>query len=480
MNLEKLLEGVEIVKTNGNDKINIEKIVFDSASVEKNCLFICLDGHNSDGHDFASYAVTNGAIAVVCENDFTASSACVVKVKDSRKAMAIIAGNFYGNPARSLKIVSVVGTNGKSSTAYIASKLLAGGGKKCGLIGTMYYEIGNEKFDAPMTTPDPLELHALLKKMLDSGIEYVVMEVSAHAIYYKKMCGIKCIATIFTNLSQDHLDFFRNMDNYKNCKKSFFADENTCLGIVNADDECGKELVAEANISYISYGLYNPCDAFAIDVSYTIKETKYIANVADEILEVKTSLLGEFNVYNTLAACALAVHLGISAYSITQTLQKVEPPIGRFNTVTNGGITYVVDFAHTPDGLFNLLKESRKICKGRLITIFGCGGDRDVSKRPIMGKIASEMSDIVIVTTDNPRSESRKAIVSDILEGIRLKCKLYVELDRAKAVELGVELASSGDMVIVAGKGSESYIDENNIKTPYNDMTEVLCALENC
>ncbi|MEG1608265.1 MAG: UDP-N-acetylmuramoyl-L-alanyl-D-glutamate--2,6-diaminopimelate ligase, partial [Clostridia bacterium] len=342
----------------------------------------------------------------------------------------------------------------------------------------IYYEYNNIKLTANMTTPDPLELQSLLRAMVDGGVQYVVMEVSAHAIFYKKLFGVKCDIAIFTNLSQDHLDFFKNMDSYKECKKSFFCPENIQLAIVNNDDDCGQEIAKECKTPVITYGLRNPCDAFAIDIDYSVEGCSYVANVLDEIFETHTKLLGEFNIYNTLASCIVARNFGVSISNIVSTLNDIEPPLGRFNAIKNKNVTYVVDFAHTPDGLYNLLKEAKKICLGKIITIFGCGGDRDVTKRPIMGKIASEMSDIVIVTSDNPRTESRKAIVNDILGGIRLKGKLYVELDRAKAILLGEEIATAGDMVIVAGKGSENFIDENHIKIPFNDMLQVLSCLE--
>lgn len=478
MKLEKLLSSVNAVSVRGNLDIEIDNIVFDSNKVNKNSLFVCLNGGRCDGHCFAQLAIANGAVAVVCQKDIFSTCATIVRVKDTRQTLSLIASEFYGNPAKKLNIISVVGTNGKSSTAYITSKLLNDSGKNCGLIGTMYYEYNGKKIPSDLTTPDPLQLHELLRNMLDDGVKYVVMEVSAHAIYHKKLSGIKSDMTIFTNLSQDHLDFFGNMDRYKECKKSFFTNNYTKLAIVNSDDECGREILTQTKLPTISYGLQNPSDAFAIDVNCSIKGCNYVVNILDEIFEVDTCLLGEFNVYNALAACVAAINYGISTESIRQSLKHITPPVGRFNAVSNRDITYIVDFAHTPDGLYNLLKEARKICQGRLITIFGCGGDRDVKKRPIMGKIASEMSDIVIVTTDNPRTENRKAIVGDILSGIRLKGKLYVELDRAKAIKLGNELAVQGDMVLIAGKGSENYIDENNSKIPFNDMTQVLCCLE--
>ncbi|MDE6614658.1 MAG: UDP-N-acetylmuramyl-tripeptide synthetase, partial [Clostridia bacterium] len=292
-------------------------------------------------------------------------------------------------------------------------------------------------------------------------------------IYLNKLYGVCAEMSIFTNLSQDHLDFFGNMTEYGACKKSYFDKKNTRLAIVNVDDALGLEIIKEEKLPIITYGLENPSDAFAINISQTSYGETFVANVLDDILDIDCKFFGKFNIYNLLGALVAVKKVGLSNAQIMQTLREVNAPDGRFNVIKKSGITYVVDFAHTPDGIFNLLKEGRGMTDKRVITIFGCGGDRDVTKRPIMGKIASEMSDIVIVTSDNPRTESREGIAGDILQGVNPRGQLYVELDRAKAIKLGMELADKGDIVFIAGKGSENYIDENNIKIPYSDMQEV-------
>lgn len=476
MLLEELIKGCNILSIDGDVRIDADKIKINSNDVEEGDCFIALVGKKSDGHRFADEAVAKGAKTVVCCSDYSNSLATVVKVDDTRKAYSIMASNYFGNPSRKLKLITVVGTNGKSTTAYLIKELLQKGGVNCGLIGTMYYEYGNVKLPASLTTPDPLELQGLFAKMLDAGMQYVVMELSAHAIYLNKLYGAVAEMSVFTNLSQDHLDFFGNMADYGDCKKSYFEKVNTRLAIVNVDDALGLKIIKENKLPIITYGLENPSDAFAINVTTRDYGESFVANVLDEILDVDCKFFGKFNVYNMLGALVVAKKVGLPNSVIMRCLPQINPPDGRFNVLRRDGITYVVDFAHTPDGIFNLLKEGRRLTDKKVITIFGCGGDRDVTKRPIMGKIVSEMSDVVIVTSDNPRTESRESIASDILQGINPKGHLYVELDRAKAIRLGVELADRGDCVFIAGKGSENYIDENNVKTPYSDMQELLSA----
>ena len=470
MLLDKLIDGCDVLSIDG-ESVEIKNIKINSCEVEEGDCFIALVGKKSDGHRFADEAIARGAKAVVCCNDYINSLATVVKVDDTRKAYSIMASNYYNNPSKKLKLITVVGTNGKSTTAYLIKELLQRGGINCGLIGTMYYEYGDIRLTANLTTPDPLELQSLFAKMLGAGMQYVVMELSAHAIYLNKLYGATAEMSVFTNLSQDHLDFFGNMTDYGDCKKGYFQKNNTKLAIVNVDDALGLKIIKENKLPIITYGLENPSDAFARDYGES-----FVANVLDEILDVDCKFFGKFNVYNMLGALVVAKKVGLSNSVIMKSLPQINPPDGRFNVLRKDGVTYVVDFAHTPDGIFNLLKEGRHLTDKKVITIFGCGGDRDVTKRPVMGKIVSEMSDVIIVTSDNPRTESREGIASDILHGVNPKGHLYVELDRAKAIRLGVELADKGDCVFIAGKGCENYIDENNVKTPYSDMQELLSA----
>ncbi|MGN0789798.1 MAG: UDP-N-acetylmuramoyl-L-alanyl-D-glutamate--2,6-diaminopimelate ligase [Christensenellales bacterium] len=474
MLLSNLLENVEVESVNGSVDIAVQNVAFDTKDVVQGSVFVCLKGHTTDGHLFVDIALAKGAVAIVCGREVYAGETTVVKVKDTRIALAVMASNFFGNPCKRLKIIGVIGTNGKSTTAYLIHKMLSDNGVPCGLIGTMYVEYAGNREQADMTTPDPTNLHELFKKMLDSGCKWVVMEISAHAIALQKLYGVFVDTAIFTNLSQDHLDFFENLNNYKICKKSFFNASNVGCALVNVDDECGREIIKECNAPVLTYGLDNPADCFAIDYEPSVDGCRYVVNMLDEILPVYTHLYGKFNVYNVLAATLAVKMSGIDNASIVASLANITPPAGRFNVFHSMGRTYIIDFAHTPDGLYNVLKESRKLTDQRLIVVFGCGGDRDVSKRPQMGKIASEMADVAVVTSDNPRTESRKSIAQDIIAGMCGKAKLFVELDRGKAIELAKDLSGQGDVVLIAGKGSEDYIDEMGVKKPYSDMAQLV------
>ncbi len=475
MKLSRLMQGIATIEDYRD--VEISGVSIDSTKVKQGDLFICLQGSAGDGHAYCDAAINAGAAAVIVCRNVGEKPVPVIKVADTRRAYSLASSNFFGNPSSELRIITVTGTNGKSTTAYVTAKLLEAGGHNVGLIGTMYYEYAGKKLPSTLTTPDPFELHRLFADMKAAGVEYVVMEFSAHAIYLEKLCGVCSDICIFTNLSQDHLDYFGDMKRYKAVKKSCFTPEYTRCALVNVDDACGREILSECRVPVVSYGLENPADSFAIDVEDTKRGSSFVANIMDDLVAVDCRLYGTFNVYNVLAACTAARMEGVGLSEIADCLNSLDPPSGRFNVIESGGVKYVVDFAHTPDGLYNLLKEGAKLCKGKLITVFGCGGDRDVSKRPIMGKIAGEMSDIVIVTSDNPRTESRQSIADDILSGIRKKNKLFVELDRSRAIALAVELAGKGDVVLIAGKGSEGYIDENNVKTPYSDSGELNKAL---
>lgn len=475
MKLSRLMQGIATIEDYRD--VEISGISIDSTKVKQGDLFICLQGSAGDGHAYCDAAINAGAAAVIVCRNVGEKPVPVIKVADTRRAYSLASSNFFGNPSSELRIITVTGTNGKSTTAYVTAKLLEAGGHNVGLIGTMYYEYAGKKLPSTLTTPDPFELHRLFADMKAAGVEYVVIEFSAHAIYLEKLCGVCSDICIFTNLSQDHLDYFGDMKRYKTVKKSCFTPEYTRCALVNVDDACGREILSECRVPVVSYGLENPADSFAIDVEDTKRGSSFVANIMDDLVAVDCRLYGTFNVYNVLAACTAARMEGVGLSEIADCLYSLDPPSGRFNVIESGGVKYVVDFAHTPDGLYNLLKEGAKLCKGKLITVFGCGGDRDVSKRPIMGKIAGEMSDIVIVTSDNPRTESRQSIADDILSGIRKKNKLFVELDRSRAIALAVELADKGDVVLIAGKGSEGYIDENNVKTPYSDSGELNKAL---
>lgn len=473
MKLRKLLQNTG-ADTRGYDDVEVGGLAHHPEDVRPRDLFVCLN--DSDGaEELCRRAAELGAAAAVAEREIDCDMP-VVTVPDVRAAFAIASSNLYGEPCKKLKVIAVVGTNGKSTTAYLIHGILERCGYRAALIGTMYCEYRGERIASRLTTPDPPELHALFAKFADAGAEYVVIEVSAHAIYFRKLAGVRAEVAVFTNFSRDHLDFFKEMEIYKRTKMSYFDLRSCKCAVVNADDECGAEILAQGRVPSLSYGLENPCDVFAVNIERTDRGTRFVVNMMDEIVYADTRLRGRFNVYNCLAACTAARLVGADADDISHALHAIAPPEGRYNVIRDGGVDYVIDFAHTPDGLQNLLTAAREDTRGKLICVFGCGGDRDVSKRPIMGEIASRLADEVIVTSDNPRTEDRAAIAEDIVAGIK-GSNFKVVLDREVAIVNAVLAANSGDCVVIAGKGSEAYIDEHNVKTPYSDFAALDAAL---
>ncbi|MDE5618510.1 MAG: UDP-N-acetylmuramoyl-L-alanyl-D-glutamate--2,6-diaminopimelate ligase, partial [Clostridia bacterium] len=387
MRLSQITEGINLQGIYNYFNADIADIIIDSRSVKQGSLYVAIKGGKYDGYDYIGQAVENGAAAIISEAYCDCGNVPLLVVSDARKALAIACGNYFDNPAAKMKMVCVVGTNGKSTTSYLISQICRGNGIRCGLIGTMYYDDGEQCYPATLTTPDPWQLNKLLAEMYLKGCTVVAMEVSAHAIYLKKTDNIIFDIGVFTNISQDHLDFFKDMETYAAVKTGFFKEGQARYAVINSDDKYGVELSNILECDKITYGLSNPADIFALD--WSGGKSKYIVNDNDDIFEVRSKLYGKFNVSNTLAAIAVADRLGIDRRGIVRALEKTEPPQGRFNVTEHSGVKYVIDFAHTPEGLRNLLEACLDI--GSAVTVvFGCGGDRDKSKRPIMGAIAAE------------------------------------------------------------------------------------------
>lgn len=469
MKLENLLYGVEIQKTNADLNAEIKEIKIDSRKVEDGDLFVCLEGVNDDGN--------NHLCEINC--DFIAltqkerESGKYVLVSDARKAYAQVCQNRFLRPMEGMKFVAVVGTNGKTSTAHYIDSVLSFAGVKTGLIGTEGHYILGEKVGQSLTTPDPYELNELFFKMRTRGVEVVIAEVSAHAIYLEKLGDLKADVAILTNVSQDHLDYFKDFSNYQSVKMSYFENGNAKTAIVNVDDESGRILLSRLegrkDIKTLSYGLYNPADCFAVNVVEDIDGVKFVANLNDEIIDVKSSLFGEFNVYNLLGAMSVAYELGIDGETIMHAVRKIKAVKGRFSVLHTEKGTIIVDFAHTPEGLKNLLSTARTITKSRLITLFGCGGERDKTKRAAMGKIASKYSDYIILTSDNPRSEDAFDIIKQIEWGVTIKDVKCI-VDRPEAVRFALSEMEEGDTLVLAGKGNENYLEIKGKKIPYSDF----------
>ena len=472
MKLDKLLNGISIKKIIGKQDMDIKDVVIDSKNVTLNSLYVCIKGKDYDGHDFVDKVVSYGCVAIVVEKELDTSVTQII-VENARIAMSELASNFYGNVDKKMKLVAVVGTNGKTTTSHLIKNVLDNANVKCGVIGTLGIYYCDKRFEPTLTTPDPLDLHRILFDMYQCGVECVVMEVSAHAIFLDKVKNLKFHTAVFTNFSQDHLDFFESMDNYKKAKLKFFK-ENECECIVtNSDDEVGRE-ISKLYEKSITYGLDNPADIFAVNISCKPRKTVFFINVLDFVGNIQLKMLGFFNVYNALACAGVCYSLGIKQENIIQGLNNAKSVSGRLENVYSGEFDVIIDYAHTPDGLNKSLLSVRPFVNNRLICIFGCGGNRDATKRSVMGEISGALADFSIITSDNPRFEEPMEIIAQIEQGVSKKTKKYLLIeDREDAIKYALDVACKGDIILIAGKGSESYQEILGIKIPYNDKDTV-------
>ena len=473
MRLSKLVEGLEKeVFFAGDWEREIQSLTTDSREKHVASLYFALEG-KKDGHAYIREAVQNGAVAVVCRKKSEINVPQIL-VDDVRGALAILSGIFYGEPSRFIKVIGITGTNGKTTTSYMLASILEKAGHRVGVIGTLGIRYDGQEYNNPLTTPDPVLLQKTLAEMHENGVEYAVMEVSAHALYYKKVAGVRFCACIFSNLTQDHLDFFPSMQAYGEAKKSLFLAETCPFAVLNADDEQGMKWLRmrdKERAKSLTYGLKAPADAFAVILEERIYETRCIFNVQDEMLRVRLPFLGIHNVYNALSATACALGLGVDTFVIEKAFEEMHSVQGRLQRITDfrGGSAFV-DFAHTPDGLRQSLSTLKKHCKGNLICVFGCGGNRDKSKRPVMGKVVAELSDFAVLTSDNPRFEDPLDIIADIEGGFREISSKYVVIPkRDTAIEYAMERMSEGDILLVAGKGGEKEQEIMGIKYPFED-----------
>ncbi len=468
MKLKNLVRNLNKVKVIGSLDKEIKELSSDSNSVQAGTLFICLKGNAYDGHNFVKQVETYGAVAIITEREVVTSLTQII-VTDTRVAMSILASNFYNNPDKKIKIIGVTGTNGKTTTTHLIKKVLDESDINCGVIGTLgvYY---NDVFIEPtLTTPDPILLYKILSDMVISGVEVVAMEVSAHALYYDKVVGLKFEVGVLTNFTQDHLDFFENMREYKTAKCKLFERCDCKFLIVNSDDELGVEILNK-NDKVISYGIENPADVFAVNILEKKDCTKFILNLFDVILNIDLKLSGNFNVYNAMATATASALVGAHTFDIERGLNNTTTVSGRFEKVYDKEFSVFIDYAHTPDGLLKTLKTAKKFCKNKLICVFGCGGNRDKGKREIMGEISGNIADFTVITTDNPRYEEPMDIICEIERGVLKVTKNYVLVqDRFEAIKYALDYAKKGDVIVVAGKGSEQYQEILGIKHNFND-----------
>jgi len=461
--IEKLLQGLDYKLVKGPHDVDVQGLCYDSRKASAGFLFVCIPGLKTDGHQFAAQAIANGARVILAEKVIELPDGITLLVTaDCRKALPVVSANFYGRPSHDLKVIGVTGTNGKTTTTHLIKAILEEAGFKTGIIGTLYARIDDTEKVLGHTTPESLDIEEFMAMAKQEGARYVVMEVSSHALDLGRVDQILFDAAVFTNLTQDHLDYHQDMEHYQQSKLRLFKQLHEGTGwfaVVNADDPYGADFIHAASPAY-TYAVNQEADVRAIEVDSNLKGSSFKVVTSAEKFEINMKLIGMFSVYNALAAICFALQAGIKAAPIKSALEKVNGVAGRFEQVDCGqDFTVVVDYAHTPDGLENILRTGRQIVKNRLITVFGCGGDRDRSKRPLMGKIAAEWSDFSIVTSDNPRSEEPEAIIDDIVPGLdAVEHSHYAKIvDRRDAIEHAIRLARPGDLVIIAGKGHETY-----------------------
>ena len=485
VSLEDLLEGVEVRSRVPLREITILHVTHDSRKVRPGALFVAIPGVTSDGTLFAKDAVAKGAIVVLSEAPAPAdwpSEAAWVQVAEARKALATTAANFFGRPASVLKLVGVTGTNGKTTTTSLIDSILRTSGAKTGLFGTISYHTPAGEYPAPNTTPESADLQQFFAEIRDAGGTYATMEASSHALALDRLWGCHFAAAVFTNLTRDHIDFHKNFENYFAAKRRLF--EGTGAGapdvaVVNTDDEWGKKLVALGKKTF-TYGLTNGSDLKAKKFALSFNGLNFTAETPAGVIQVESPLVGRINVYNILAAIGAAIGLGIPNDVIETGIRNLHAVSGRFQRVDAGQpFLVVVDYAHTDDALQSLIRTARElITKGRIITVFGCGGSRDRTKRPIMGETSGKLSDLTILTSDNPRQEDPLKIISDVVVGIQKSTGKYlIEPDRAKAISLAIEEARPGDIVLLAGKGHEDYQIFADRTIHFDDREEARRAL---
>lgn len=463
MKLAELLTNVEYSVINGNiHTAEIEAITIDSRKVGDNSLFVCIEGLKVDGHRFVEQAGLQGASAVICqkEPDVIPGSLTVVKVDNSRKALALIALNFYNNPSESFNLIGVTGTNGKTSSTYFMESILNEWGRRTGVIGTVEIRLNGQKLPLNLqtsTTPDTIELQEILSKMRQEGITDVVMEVSSHALELDKVYGCKFAASIFTNLTQDHLDFHETMEDYCKAKAKLF--KMSRYGIVNIDDKYGDYILKNGTCEFLTFSIDRQSDLKAENIEYLMDRVRFDVLIKGKAYPFELNVPGRFSVYNALGVIGASLCLNIPVPVIQKGINNIKGVPGRIQNIKNDkGFNVIVDYAHTPDGLINIINSVREFTKGKVITVFGCGGDRDKTKRPIMGEISGRLSDYTILTSDNPRSEQPEKIIDGIEEGIKTLTSEYKRCtDRKDAIYEAVKLACAGDSVIIAGKGHENY-----------------------
>lgn len=457
MKLTDLIKDLKPVKINGKSDIGINKIEYDSRKVTQNDVFVAVRGYKTDGHKYIEQAIKNGAAAVIAEEHTENIKVCEIITDNTRKALSLVSAAYYGYPSKKMKLIGITGTNGKTTTTYLVKSILEFAGYKVGLIGTNQNMIGLKVIPTERTTPESLELQKLFADMVSEGAEYCVMEVSSHSLCLDRVYGNPFYIGAFTNLTQDHLDFHKTMEEYAKAKSILFT---MCeRAVVNADDKYVNAIIENADCKVVKYGINKKSDILAKNIKYNQRGVLFEVETPFGSENIRLDIPGEFSVYNALCAIGICQGTGVGISDIAKALILAKGVKGRAEVLsTPTDYTVMIDYAHTPDGLENIIGTVKGFCRGRVITVFGCGGDRDATKRPKMGKIAGDLSDFCVVTSDNPRTEDPDAIIKDILSGMTdVKAEYVAICDRTEAIEYSMRIAKENDIIILAGKGHETY-----------------------
>ena len=463
MKLQDLLKGVAVLESTAAPDTEINEVRYDSRAVRPGDLFVAIRGYATDGHQYIGKALEQGAAAIVCEE--APAGAPAVVVENARRALAEIAANRFGHPADSMVMLGVTGTNGKTTTTYLVKHMLEDAGHKVGLIGTNQNLIGDEVVETERTTPESYELHALFARMRDAGCTHVIMEVSSHSLVLDRVHGIHFAVGAFTNLTQDHLDFHKTMEEYRRAKALLFTISDK--GVINLDDPAAGAMLADAKCPCLTFSCEkDAADLTAKNLKLHADGVEFVAATKGDLARVKLPIPGHFSAENALTALGIVLQLGMPLADAAKSLATATGVKGRVEVVpTDTDYTVLIDYAHSPDGVENVLRAVRGFAKGRVVALFGCGGDRDRTKRPKMGKIAADLADFCIVTSDNPRTEDPKAIIDDILEGMKgTKTPMQVIVDRPEAIHWALAHAQKNDVIVLMGKGHETYQEVNHVK----------------
>lgn len=483
MKLGQLIKNINCKIVQGCADTEVNAVQYDSRKVGRGDLFVCITGFQTDGHKYAKSAIEKGASVIVAEHmaeGMENSGAAIVITENTRKALALISAAYYDNPSEKINVIGVTGTNGKTTTTYLIKTILDSLGYKTGVIGTIGNMIGKRTLHADRTTPESLELQELFSEMSGEGVSFAVMEVSSHSLALDRVTGVKYSTAIFTNLTQDHLDYHKTMENYMKAKGILFSMAEKA--VINIDDAAGAYMRSVAKGLVMTTGIESEsADLRAENISVTAEGVSYTLDYEGRQYPVKLNIPGRFSIYNSLGAIGACLLNGIKMEDILKGLSLNEGVPGRFQSVPNNlGITAIVDYAHTPDGLENILETAHEFAKGKIITVFGCGGDRDRTKRPIMAEIVGKLSDFAIITSDNPRTENPASILDDVEVGmIPTKCPYHKIVDRREAINEAIRMARKDDVVIIAGKGHEDYQIFADKTIHFDDVEEVKKAFEN-